>query len=315
MYDFNKCYKSFQNHCAEHRAKLLREKWINDFEDDVRYHDRNGTHLYINVSARGGPQNPPMKKRLFTARYVDDETVELNPLNDDMPFQIKANYWKNRVYPFRIDGIPKGHRRQFLRDYFVEEDAQRIENRTKGGVKKDYNTWVRDNSHVQVNIVDSNEILREQDLETQIKEQIEKLQVGNAQIQISNAKTEERSMIENLVHANKRAATQAAQVTAGKTVNTLVVDKLVPLLPAGVQEYAHTPLGRLVIANLALSVAQVYKESTMSRNAHEVAKVTQYMVDSAVYDLVDSVNIDQLISDFLSIDVVQGLLDSGNESQ
>ena len=106
-------------------------------------------------------------------------------------------------------------------------------------------------------------------------------------------------------NTNVKAANTAAQITAGKALNAAAQAKLVPFLPAAAQLYASTPLGKLVIANL-VAVGLEHFAGTNVR----AGKAGNAMITAAMVDVASVIEIEKLVTEFLSADVMSMLADT-----
>lgn len=101
----------------------------------------------------------------------------------------------------------------------------------------------------------------------------------------------------------------AAQVTAGRTMNGLVADKLTPYVPKQYAMLLDSPIGAVVIANLVNTLANVYLESNGSDVSYKLSKLGSTMVTAATVDFVDAFDIDQIVREFLSSSEAKAVLD------
>lgn len=94
---------------------------------------------------------------------------------------------------------------------------------------------------------------------------------------------------------NKTAVIAASYLEAGRVANSRITKLVAPRLPFMAKAYADTPLGRLVIANLAQVVAQQFRADNVA-----LAKLTTAMVTSAYSEMLANLKIDELLDEILS---------------
>ena len=106
--------------------------------------------------------------------------------------------------------------------------------------------------------------------------------------------TKNGNMVKRTTDANVSAAKVAATITAGKTLNALVANKITPQLPFMVKVYADTAIGRVVIANLAdFSVKQFMGTNQKANMA------TEAMMQAAMLELADSFDLEGIVSELV----------------
>ena len=101
--------------------------------------------------------------------------------------------------------------------------------------------------------------------------------------------------VKRTVNANVEAAKVAASVTAGKTLNSVVADKVKPQLPIMVRGYADTPIGKVVIANIADFVVKQFMPHNEKANI-----ATNAMMDAAMVELLGSFDLEKIVSEVVS---------------
>lgn len=111
----------------------------------------------------------------------------------------------------------------------------------------------------------------------------------------SKETTKMNANINRLMNRNTESAAYAAKVTAGKTLNKVVLDKVNPNLPILLRGYANTPIGAVVLSNVVSFIVQNFA----SNNA-KAKYAAEAMMDAAMIEFMDSFNIEALISDVLS---------------
>lgn len=102
----------------------------------------------------------------------------------------------------------------------------------------------------------------------------------------------------------------AGQITAGRTMNALVVEKAGAYLPKQYQMLAETPIGAMVVAQVIHAVASVYAESNRGDVSDKLKRLSETMVTAATVDFVDTFDIDKLVVEFLSSSEAKAVLDS-----
>lgn len=100
---------------------------------------------------------------------------------------------------------------------------------------------------------------------------------------------------ETLVRNNKVAVISAGYLEAGRVANSRVTKLIAPKLPALARGYADTPIGRLVVANLAQVLQQQFRPENTA-----LAKLTTAMVTQAYSEMLGNLKIDELLDELLS---------------
>jgi hypothetical protein len=100
----------------------------------------------------------------------------------------------------------------------------------------------------------------------------------------SNAKSEVVSKAKDIAKSvgdkNKEAATMAAEIVAGQTINSKLKEVIKPMLPTQLQELADGPFGALLISNIVSTVVEVYPDDERLNRASECLIKAAY-VDGA----------------------------------
>ncbi len=104
-----------------------------------------------------------------------------------------------------------------------------------------------------------------------------------------------KKIIEDVTTNNIDAAKTAAVLTAGGIANKQLVKLAAAKAPLMVRGYVDTPVGKLVVANI---VAQIIKQTRP--NDAKLQALSEGMIVSAYQEVINSVDIDGLIDDFLS---------------
>lgn len=100
------------------------------------------------------------------------------------------------------------------------------------------------------------------------------------------------SVVSTMVQANKKAATVAAKVTGGKVALKVVKDKIAPMLPMMLRGYVDTPLGDVIIANIAI-MANKY-----TNGQYKVLGVAaEAMTEAAYAQFFESFKLDEMLAD------------------
>jgi hypothetical protein len=113
------------------------------------------------------------------------------------------------------------------------------------------------------------------------------INVGDTQMKTDN-------MVKRTTDANMNAAKVAATITAGKTLNAIVAQKVTPKLPFGVKGYADTVFGRVVIANIADFVVKQFMGNNYKANM-----ATEAMMQAAMLELADSFDLEGIVADLV----------------
>ena len=101
--------------------------------------------------------------------------------------------------------------------------------------------------------------------------------------------------VKRTVNANVDAAKTAASITAGKTLNKIVADKVTPQLPLMVRGYAGTPLGTVVIANVADFAVKQFMPHNEKANI-----ATDAMMQAAMVELLGSFDLEKIVNEVVS---------------
>lgn len=130
----------------------------------------------------------------------------------------------------------------------------------------------------------------------------------------TNTATQEPKMskLNNLIETNKNSASSAAYMEAGYIANKQLGKVLGKQLPMMVRGYADTPLGHLVLANLALLAIDHFRP-----DQRQLRRLTQAMQVQAYQELLKELDIDGMIDDLLENGSIKRALsklkDSGDE--
>lgn len=116
------------------------------------------------------------------------------------------------------------------------------------------------------------------------------------------------SKLANIATVNKSAAITAAKLEAGKIALKQVSKVVAPRLPLMVRGYADTPMGRVVMANVLHFVVTNYA----SQNKTAVL-VSEAAIESAMLEMLQSFNIDELIDSVTNGIDVNKFLSSDSE--
>ena len=120
------------------------------------------------------------------------------------------------------------------------------------------------------------------------------------------------SKINTLIEINKTSASSAAFMEAGYIANKQLGKVLGKQLPMMVRGYADTPLGHLVLANLALLAIEHFRP-----DQRQLRRLAQAMQVQAYQELLKELDIDGMIDDLLENGSIKRALsklkDSGDE--
>ncbi len=100
--------------------------------------------------------------------------------------------------------------------------------------------------------------------------------------------------LNNLFDANKNAATTAATMEAGRIANNQVAKFAAKKLPFMVSAYADTPMGKLVIANIAQQTVAHFRPEDVN-----LGKLTAAMAVQAYMELLQELDIDGFLDELL----------------
>jgi hypothetical protein len=103
------------------------------------------------------------------------------------------------------------------------------------------------------------------------------------------------NVINTLKTNNLEAAKTAAVLTAGAIANKQLVKLVSSHSPLMVKGYVDTPVGKLLIANVAAQVIAYARP-----NDKKLAQLSEGMIVNAYQDLIATIDLDQLIDEFLN---------------
>lgn len=116
-----------------------------------------------------------------------------------------------------------------------------------------------------------------------------------SQTQIKNSTGEVKmSKVNNVVAANKSAAVSVAKIEAGRIAVKQAVKLVKPAVPMMARGYLETALGELVVANLFK-----FAVDNFAANNDKAQVVADAMLQGAMLGAIQSLNIEQMISDVL----------------
>ena len=102
------------------------------------------------------------------------------------------------------------------------------------------------------------------------------------------------SKISNLIEINKTSATSAAYMEAGHIANKQLGKVMSKQLPMMARGYADTPLGHLIMANLAVLAIDHFRP-----DQRQLRRLAQAMQVQAYQELLQKLDIDGMIDDLL----------------
>lgn len=102
------------------------------------------------------------------------------------------------------------------------------------------------------------------------------------------------SKISNFIEINKTSATSAAYMEAGHIANKQLGKVMSKQLPRMVRGYADTPLGHLIMANLAVLAIDHFRP-----DQRQLRRLAQAMQVQAYQELLQKLDIDGMIDDLL----------------
>jgi hypothetical protein len=112
----------------------------------------------------------------------------------------------------------------------------------------------------------------------------------------TSSKDTEMNTISTIISANKATATTAGFMEAGRIANNEVTKLLSKKLPIMVRGYANTPMGKLVVANIAMLAVQHFRQGDAA-----LTSLSEAMAVQAYQELIQTLDIEEFID---------GLLDS-----
>jgi hypothetical protein len=102
------------------------------------------------------------------------------------------------------------------------------------------------------------------------------------------------SKIDSILASNKTAATVAATMEAGRIANNQVAKLAAKQLPMVVRGYADTPMGKLVIANMAQQAAKHFRPEDTT-----IAALTDAMAVQAYQELIQVMDIEGFLDNLM----------------
>ena len=97
-----------------------------------------------------------------------------------------------------------------------------------------------------------------------------------------------------LLEENKTAAKMAAKITAGNVLNDRAVKIITPKIPVMARGYAQTEMGKAVIANVVAGAVVHFAPTN-----EKAVMASQAMIHSAMLNLAGSLNIEEMVNDFI----------------
>lgn len=108
-------------------------------------------------------------------------------------------------------------------------------------------------------------------------------------------KSKMSNKMKETLNDNEVSARVAARITAGKTINAAVLEKLKPQLPLMVRGYADTAFAPIVIANLVN-----FAVSSFAADNDKAVWAANAMMDAAMTEFMASFNIEKILKEVLS---------------
>lgn len=124
-----------------------------------------------------------------------------------------------------------------------------------------------------------------------------------APLTLSEYKEKTMSQIDQIVDKNKQTAVSAAFMEAGRIANNQVAKIASKQLPVMVRGYAETPVGKLVLANIANFAAQKLRPQDQ-----RLGKLTGAMMVQAYQELYADFDIEQMLEDLLENSTIKKAL-------
>lgn len=105
------------------------------------------------------------------------------------------------------------------------------------------------------------------------------------------------STVDTVKNANIEAVKVTAKILAGKALNTMVQEKIVPKLPIMIRGYGQTDLGKILLANVAATALTYY-----APNDKRARMISEAMLQAAMVDLMANFDVEGMVKEFLSSD-------------
>lgn len=118
----------------------------------------------------------------------------------------------------------------------------------------------------------------------------------------------ETNMIDKLINTNKIVAGNAAYMEAGRIATNQLAKIASSKAPLMVRGYVDTPVGKVVIANLAAVVVTQYRPNDV-----KLAKLANAMMQNAYMELIHTLDVEGMIAEFLDKADVKAALDKVTE--
>jgi hypothetical protein len=119
---------------------------------------------------------------------------------------------------------------------------------------------------------------------------------------------EEKTMLDKVMSYNKEAVKSASTLAATKAVTQVVTDKLAAVVPAEVGAFLQTPLGAVVVANIAQVAVEVAADSMEYKTAGAARSVTKAMGTNAMSDVIAQFDLPGLVQSVLAIPEVSNAI-------
>jgi hypothetical protein len=119
---------------------------------------------------------------------------------------------------------------------------------------------------------------------------------------------EEKTMLDKVMNYNKEAVKSASTLAATKAVTQVVTDKLAAVVPAEVGAFLQTPLGAVVVANIAQVAVEVAADSMEYKTAGAARSVTKAMGTNAMSDVIAQFDLPGLVQSVLAIPEVSNAI-------
>jgi hypothetical protein len=116
-------------------------------------------------------------------------------------------------------------------------------------------------------------------------------------------KEDMNTTLNKTVDNNVTMAQNAAVLEAGRIVNNQLVKAVSAKAPLMMKGYVDTPVGRVVLANVAITAAQKFRPADA-----RLARLTQAMGVMAYQELVQTFDIEKMINDLLESETIKAAL-------
>lgn len=281
-----------------HSLYWVRPRWVNKFSENISNN-----------------------KSVFFAHMTGEGVWDLIPLSPDRAiFECQESYFNTQLIPFEpkvivqfgLEDMFDGYTRNRLMDLSKDPDWAMIYEETENIVHNldrmhkppeikmptDVtwgalsNDWRNRLDEITVSGCETGSFVLPAGALTNLNLNKEETNMGKVQ-----------SVAKDIKDKNIDAAKVAGKLAAGKALNTAVQTKVVPKLPLMIRGYASTPFGGVVMANVVATALTHYAPDNP-----KVQMLSEAMLQSAMVDLLSIVDIEGMVTEFLSSDEASRVL-------